>query len=78
MINVSENIKEEQEAAPTLYQATPPVVLNHYAPAFSPSVLPRGDKWTALPVRADTAHAAPELIETASPNPAAPAAVRTS
>ena len=43
--------------------------------ALSPSILTRGAKWPALPARADTTHAAPELTETATPDPATPAAV---
>ena len=71
--NASGNIEEYQEAAPNLCQVTPPVIFHQDAPAFSPSVLPRGDKWPALPARADTAHAAPALTETASES-AAPVA----
>ena len=73
--NLGATIEEAQEAAPTLCQAIDLVVFHQDAPAFSPRVLPRGDKWPALLVRADTANAAPELTKTAAPNPAAPAAV---
>ena len=77
--NVTENIKEAQEAALKLCQATPPPVVFHQdAPAFSPGVLPRGDEWPALPARADTAHTAPILTETAAPDSATPAAVKNS
>ena len=73
--NVSDTIKEAQEAAPIICQAIEPFFFHQDAPAFSPIVLLRGDKWPALPARADTAHAAPELTETAAFDPAAPAAV---
>ena len=49
----------------------PPVVFHQDAPALSPSVLPRGDEWPALPARANTAHAAPALTETSTPDPSA-------
>ena len=42
---------------------------------FSSIVLPRGYGWPDLPARANTAHTAPALIETAATNPATPAAV---
>ena len=77
MENVIQNIKEAQEDAPTIYHATPLVVLKPDAPAFSPSVLTREAKWPALPVRADTAHAAPALTKTADPDSAIPAAIRS-
>ena len=46
-------------------------------PAFSPIVLPRGDKWPALPAHINTAHAAQALTKIAAPDPAALAAVRS-
>ena len=73
--DVSKNIEETQESAPTLYHAIPPVVFHQYTPALSPNVLPIGYDWPSLTARADTAHAAPELTETAAFDPAAPAAV---
>ena len=73
--NVIQKIKESQKAAPTLFQDTPLVVFHPYSPAFSTSVLTKGDEFPALPARADTAHAAPALTKTASPDPATPAAV---
>ena len=77
--NMRKNIKEVQEASPTLWHAIPPPVISHQdAPSFSPSVLPRGDECPSLPARIDTAHASPALTETAAPNPAAPADVRSS
>ena len=75
--NMRETIKEAQEAAPTLYQAIEPVVFHQDTPSFSPRVLPRREEWSALPARADTAHAVPALTETAASDPATPAAVRT-
>ena len=75
--NVIETIKESLEAIPIIYQAIELVVFHQDAPAFSPSVLPRGDEWPALPACADTAHAAPALTETAASDPVAPAAVRS-
>ena len=71
-----ENIEEAQEAGPALSQETPLVVFHQDAPAFSPSVLPRGDEWPALQTRANTAHTAPALTKTTAPDPAAPADVR--
>ena len=65
--NVSETIEEAQEAAPIIYQAIDLVVFHQDVPAFSPSILPRGDDWPGLPVRADTAYAAPALTNTAAP-----------
>ena len=76
MTNMRETTEESQEAALNLCQAIEPVVFHQDALAFSPSILPRGDKWPALPARANTAHAAPDLTETAAPDPATPAAVR--
>ena len=73
--NVRQNIEETQEAAPTLCQAIVMVVVHPDAPVLSPSVLMIGDEWPALPARADTAHTEPALTETATPNPATPAAV---
>ena len=73
--NVSQTTEEAQEAAPTLCQAITPVVLHPDAPALSSSVLTRGAEWPALPAHADTAHAAPALTETATPDPATPAAI---
>ena len=68
------NVKEAQEAAPTLWHDIPPVVFHQDAPVFSPNVLLRVEEWPALPARADTAHAAPAFTKTAAPYPAAPAA----
>ena len=73
--NVRKIIKESQEADPTLCQAIDPVVFHQDAPAFSPRVLPRGEKWPALLARVDTAHASPTLTKTAVPNPATLASV---
>ena len=73
--NASKIIEEAQEAAPTLYHTIPPLVFHQDAPTFSPSVLPGGDEWPALPACADTAHAYPALTETTTPNPAALEAV---
>ena len=73
--NVSETIEEAQEAAPIICQAINPVIFHQDAPSFLTSVLLRGDKWPALPARADTSHTAPALTMTAAPKPAAPAAV---
>ena len=72
---MSENIEEAKEAAPTLCQATPPVIFHQDALAFSPSVLLRGYEWLALPTRADTSHASPALTYTATPDPASPASI---
>ena len=72
---MSKTIEEAQEAAPIFWQAIALVLFHPDAPALSPSVLPRGDEWPDLPARADTAHAAPALTETAAPNPAKLAAV---
>ena len=74
---VSQTIEETQESAPTVCQAIVPVVFHPDAPAFSTSILTRGSKWPDLPTRADNAHAVPELTETASPDPATSAAVRS-
>ena len=74
--NMSKNIEEAKETAPTLCHATPPVIFHQDAPEFLPGVLPRGYEWPALPARADTAHAAAALTETAAPDPATPEAVR--
>ena len=73
--NVRENIEEDQESALTLYHVIPPVVLHQDAPEFWPSVLPRGDEWPALLAHANTAHTAPSITETATPDPDTPAAV---
>ena len=73
--NVIENVEEAQESALNLCHTTHPVVFHQYVPAFSPIVLSRGEDWTALPARADTAHVSPGLTETAAPDPDAPAAV---
>ena len=75
--NVSENTNEAQEAAPALFQSVPPVVFHQDAPAFSLSVLLRRDKWPDIPARANTTHAAPALTNTAAPDPAALAAIRS-
>ena len=72
---MSQKTEESQEATPTLCQATPPVVFHQDAPELSPGVPPRGDKWSALPVRPAIAHISPFLTKTAAPKPAAPAAV---
>ena len=69
-------IEVAQESAPTLCHDIPPVVSHQDAQVFSPSVLSRGEKWTALPARANIAHAVPALTKTAAPNPAASAFVR--
>ena len=71
------NIKEDREAAPTLCNAISPVVFHQDSLAFSTSVLLRGDKWPALLARANTAHAAPSLTETAAPDLAALADIRS-
>ena len=73
-----ENTEEAQEAVTTLCHAISPIVFHQYVPAFSPSALLRGEEWLTLPARADTNHAAPLLTETAAPDPAAPADVRSS
>ena len=73
--NMSKNIEEAKETAPTLCHATPPVIFHQDAPEFLPGVLPRGYEWPALPARADTAHAAPALTKTAAPAPATPEVV---
>ena len=73
---MSKTTEEAQEVALTLCQAITSVVFHQRALAFSPSFLPRPDEWPALPARVDTAHAAPALIETASPDHATQAAVR--
>ena len=73
--NVSETIKESQEADPTICQAINPDVFHKDIPAFSPSLSPRGDEWPALLACNHTDHAAPSLTKTAAPDPAAPAAV---
>ena len=72
--NVIKDIEDAQEDAPTLCHSIPLVVFHQYAPTFSPSLLQRGDEWHYLSARSDTAHVAPALTETASPDPAAPAA----
>ena len=72
---MSETIKEAQVSAPITCQAIDPVVFHQDAPAFSSSILPRGDEWSALPAHADTSHTDPALTETAAPDPAALAAV---
>ena len=69
-----ETIEEAQEASPIIYQAIALVIFHPDAPSFSPSVLPREDEWPALPVCADTAHAAPALTKTDAPEPATLAA----
>ena len=74
---VSQKIEENQDAAPTLCQATPLVFFHPDTPAFSPRILMRGAKWPALLARADTAHADQARTETAAPNHATPAAVRS-
>ena len=68
--NVSETIKEAQEAALTLLHAISTFIFNQDAPELSPNVLPRGDKWPALPARTNAAHAAPGITKTAAPDPA--------
>ena len=73
--NVSETIEDSQEASPTLCQAITLVVFHQDAPEFSPSVLPRGDEWPALPARANNAHVALELTKTTAPDPTPPTAV---
>ena len=73
--NMRKTIEDTQEAAPIICQAIDPVFFHQDAPAFSPSVLPRGDKWPALRARTNTAHTAPYITKTATPNTAAPAAV---
>ena len=75
MTNVTETINRAQEATPTLFQDIDQVVFHLDASAFSPSVLLRGDEWPALPARDNTAHVSPALTETATLDPAAPAAV---
>ena len=75
--NVSETIKESQEADPTICQAINPDVFHKDIPAFSPSLSPRGDEWPALLACNHTDHAAPSLTKTAAPDPAAPAAVES-
>ena len=69
-------MRRAQESAPTLYQSIDLVVFQSYALSFSSSVLTRGDEWLTLTERADTAHAAAALTETAAPDPATPEAVR--
>ena len=76
MTNMRETTEDSQEAVLNLCQAIKPVVFHQDAPAFSPSILPRGDKWPALPARTNTAHAAPDLTETAALDPTTQAAVR--
>ena len=73
-INVIETIKESQEFDPTLFQAINLVIFHQYAPAFSPSILLRGDEWPALLTCADTTHTSPALTDISVPNPATPAA----
>ena len=76
-----ETIEEAQDAAPTLYQAIALVIFHQDASAFLPSVLPGGEEWPAflmLPDTAHTAHTAPELTDTAAPDPATPVAGRSS
>ena len=68
-------IEEAQEAALVFCQDIASVLFRPYAPAFLSSVLLRGDEWTDLTAHVDTAHAASALTETATPNPATPAAV---
>ena len=75
--NMRRHIEEAQEVAPTLCHAIPPVVLHQYVTSFSPSVLPRGDKWPTLSVRANTSHVAWALTKTTAHDLAAPAAVRS-
>ena len=66
--NVRETIKESQDSAPILCQAIALFVFRPDTPAFSTSVLPRGDKWPTITARADTSHSAPVLTETSATN----------
>ena len=75
MINVSKNTEKSQGAAPILCQAINPIVFHPDTTAFSPRVLLRRYEWPALPAHANTAHVAPSLTETVTPNPTTPAAV---
>ena len=68
LIKDIQNIKEAQEAAPNLFQATPLIVCHPDAPSFSQSILTRGAKWPALLTCANTTHTTPALTETADPN----------
>ena len=72
---MSQYIKEAQESALNLCQATPLVIFRPEEPAFSPIVLTKGSKCPALLTRANTFHAAQALTETAAPNTTTPEAV---
>ena len=75
--NVSDVIEEAQESGLIICQSIDSFVFHQDASEFSPSVLPRGDDWTALPTHTDTDHTTPALTETVDPKPAEPAAVRS-
>ena len=62
--------EEAQEAALTFCQAINLVIFHQDAPAFSSSASLRREGCPVIPARYDTAHAAPALTETATPNPA--------
>ena len=52
--NMSQTIKEAQEASPTLFQAISLVIFHPDASSFAHSILPRGAKWTDLLAQTDT------------------------
>ena len=75
--NVIKTIEEAQKFALTLCHAFSPVVFHQEVPAFSTSVLPRGDEWPASPLHSNTDHEAPAITKTVTPDPATPAAIRS-